>query len=204
MYSKEVLLCFSLDFYRSGRSSTQLCWDWSFRAEQSPSFQLNAADLAAAKVETSETTPLRRTTTSTYGPKHVALQWDRSRCGRHSRHSRHTYVRTLTHTTLLHKYTDHCALPRVESLGWKKIRIFWGEKWGFFHWKMCLLQREWWCPYLDLSHCRATCFEPYVLIVLHNWGLEFFKKVVCVFSDQIYWTMQSHTIVYNIVYARYY
>ena len=114
----------SLDFYRSGRSSTQLCWDWSFRAEQSPSFQLNAAHLAAAKVETSETTPLRRTTTSTYGPKHVALQWDRSRCGRHSRHSRHTYVRTLTHTTLLHKYTDHCALPRVESLGWKKIRIF--------------------------------------------------------------------------------
>ena len=172
MYSKEVLLCFSLDFYRSGRSSTQLCWDWSFRAEQSPSFQLNAADLAAAKVETSETTPLRRTTTSTYGPKHVALQWDRSRCGRHSRHSRHTYVRTLTHTTLLHKYTDHCALPRVESLGWKKIRIFWCKKQGLFDWKMCL-QREWWCLHLLLSHYRATCFWPYVLIVLLNWGLKF-------------------------------
>ena len=138
MYSKEVLLCFSLDFYRSGRSSTQLCWDWSFRAEQSPSFQLNAADLAAAKVETSETTPLRRTTTSTYGPKHVALQWDRSRCGRHSRHSRHTYVRTLTHTTLLHKYTDHCALPRVESLGWKKLGLVFGAKSRDFFIEKCV------------------------------------------------------------------
>ena len=116
MYSKEVLLCFSLDFYRSGRSSTQLCWDWSFRAEQSPSFQLNAAHLAAAKVSTSET-PL-----TTYGPKH-ALQWDRSRCGRHSRHSRHTYVRTLTHTTLLHKYTDHCALPRARVWVEKKSAL---------------------------------------------------------------------------------
>ena len=138
MYSKEVLLCFSLDFYRSGRSSTQLCWDWSFRAEQSPSFQLNAADLAAAKVETSETTPLRRTTTSTYGPKHVALQWDRSRCGRHSRHSRHRYVRTLTHTTLLHKYTDHCALPRVESLGWKKLGLVFGAKSRDFFIEKCV------------------------------------------------------------------
>ena len=115
----------SLDFYRSGRSSTQLCWDWSFRAEQSPSFQLNAAHLAAAKVETSETTPLRRTTTSTYGPKHVALQWDRSRCGRHSRHSRHTYVRTYTHThhSTTQVYRPLCPAQSRES-GLKKIRIF--------------------------------------------------------------------------------
>ena len=161
----------SLDFYRSGRSSTQLCWDWSFRAEQSPSFQLNAAHLAAAKVETSETTPLRRTTTSTYGPKHVALQWDRSRCGRHSRHSRHTHIRTYTHHSTTQVYRPLCPAQSRES-GLKKIRIFWCKKWEFFHWKMCL-QREWWGLYLLLSHYRATCFWPYVLIVLLNWGLKF-------------------------------
>ena len=55
--------------------------------------------------------------------------------------------------------------PRLSTLGRAQWSVYLCSRVVCVRTYVCLLWREW-RPHLLLSHCRATCFGPYVLVVV--------------------------------------